>query len=79
MPPAAAPAPSPPKLIAPWRAPTPQVHANRLRKSASERALVRRVEEIGAHLKPSTTKASASARLLALAARIRDKQLAGDE
>ena len=78
LPPAAAAAPSPPQPIAPWRAPTPQIHANRLRKSASERALVRRVEEIGAQLKPSANKTSASARLLALAARIRNKQHTGD-
>ena len=64
---------SPPPPIAPWRAPTPQVHANRLHKSASERALVRRVEEIGAQLLPSRNKTSASERLNALAARIRGK------
>ena len=68
--------PSPPKQVAPWRAPTPQVHNNRLRKSASDRALIRRVEEIGASLRPSTCKASASSRLLALAARVKDKAAA---
>ena len=67
LPPADAAAPSPPQPIAPWRAPTPQVHANWRRKSASERALVKRVEEIGAQLKPSTNKTSASACLHALA------------
>ena len=65
------------RSVAPWRAPTPQIHANRLRKAASDCALVRRVEEIGAQLKPSTTKAPAASRLHALAERIRAKQNAG--
>ena len=56
LPPAAAAAPSPPQPIALWRAPMPQAHASRLRKSASESALVGRVEEIGAQLKLSTNK-----------------------
>ena len=42
--------------VLPWRAPTPQVQANRLQRAASESALVRRVEEIGARLSPSLCK-----------------------
>ena len=76
--PAATPASSPLKEVAPWRAPTPQVQANRLAKSASERALVRRVEEIGAQLRPSNTKQSASSRMRDMAARVRDKQRLSD-
>ena len=72
--PVATPARSLAKSVAPWRAPTPQVHANRLAKSASERALVRRVEEIGALLRPASSKQSASSRMLSIAARVREKQ-----
>ena len=59
--------------VLPWRAPTPQVTANRLRRAASDSALVRRVEEIGARLSPSLSKPPASERLAALALRVKAK------
>ena len=60
-------------FVLPWRAPTPQVTANRLRRAASDSALVRRVEEIGARLSPSLSKPPASERLAALALRVKAK------
>jgi hypothetical protein len=78
-PPLAAPAPpggspSTTTTVLPWRTPTPKVQANRLRKAASDSALIRRVEEIGAGLAPSRIRPPAADRLGALAARIRAKQ-----
>jgi hypothetical protein len=60
--------------VLPWRPPTPKVQANRLHRAASDSALIRRVEEIGANLAPPLCRPSAAERLGALAARIRDKQ-----
>ena len=60
--------------VLPWRPPTPKVQANRLHRAASDSALIRRVEEIGASLAPSHSRPSAAVRLNALALRIRAKQ-----
>jgi hypothetical protein len=61
-------------VVLPWRPPTPQVQANRLHKAASDSALIRRVEEIGARLAPPPSREPAAERLKALALRIRAKQ-----
>ena len=61
------------RTLAPWEAPTPKVMANRIHRASSHDALVRRVEDIGARLAPSSGKPSAADRLKALTARVRAK------
>ena len=69
-----------PRLVAPWVAPTPKVHANRLRKAASDGALIARVEEFGASLSCGADRPDAASRLAALAERVRHRhQLASLE
>ena len=59
--------------VAPWKAPTPQVMANRLRRAASDSCLAKRVEDIGARLAAPSTRATATDRLAALRARVQAK------
>ena len=59
------------RVVQPWVPPTPKVHANRVRRAASEGALIRRVEAIGATLAPCLNRPSAADRLSAIASRVR--------
>ena len=61
------------KEAAPWKAPTPRVMANRLRRASSDSCLARRVEDIGARLATPSTRVPATVRLAVLRARVQAK------
>ena len=71
--PAASASDNAPSIVLPWQPPTPKVQANRLLRAASQGALARRVEEIGARLVPRSIGPSASQRLAALSLRVSAK------
>jgi hypothetical protein len=57
------------RVVLPWLPPTPKVHANRLRRAASEGALTGRIEATGATLAPRRNGASAADRIDAVTRR----------